>query len=81
MFLSSLVTKRLNLRSRYIELSLLQRTNTCFPSDVDVKEEGYFMAAIDLSMATRRNFKIDPVKGCPDYRPDIYRKLNEIFKK
>ena len=48
-----------------------------YAGDVDVKEEGYFMAAIDLSMATRRNFKIDPVKGCPDYRPDIYRKLNE----
>lgn len=48
-----------------------------YAGDVDAKEEGYFMAAVDLSMATRRNFKIDPVKGCPDYRPDIYKKLNE----
>ncbi len=48
-----------------------------YAGDVDAKEETYFMAPIDLSMAARRNFKVDPVKGCPDYRPDIYKKLNE----
>lgn len=48
-----------------------------YAGDVDWKEEGYVIAAVDLSLATRRNFKIDPVKGCPDYRPDIYKKLNE----
>ena len=48
-----------------------------YAGDVDMREEGYAMAAIDLTLATRRNFKVDPVKGCPDYRPDIYKKLNE----
>lgn len=48
-----------------------------YAGDVNRKEEGYAMAALDLSLAARRNFKIDPVKGCPDYRPDIYKNLNE----
>lgn len=48
-----------------------------YAGDVDAKEETYFMAPIDLTLATRRNFKIDPVKGCPDFRPDVYKKLNE----
>ncbi|MCD8346775.1 MAG: carbon-nitrogen hydrolase family protein [Lachnospiraceae bacterium] len=47
--------------------------------DVDDKEEGVFLAAIDLSLASRRNFKVDPIKNCPDYRPDIYKKLNEML--
>lgn len=48
-----------------------------YAGDVDDNEEGFCIATIDLSLATRRNFKVDPVKGCPDYRPDIYQKLNE----
>lgn len=48
-----------------------------YAGNVDAKEETYFMAPLDLTLAARRNFKVDPVKGCPDYRPDIYKKLNE----
>jgi predicted amidohydrolase len=48
-----------------------------YAGDVNNKEEGFLMATLDLTLATRRNFKIDPVKGCPDFRPDIYKKLNE----
>ncbi len=48
-----------------------------YGGDVDALDEGFFMATIDLTLASRRNFKLDPVKGCPDYRPDIYKKLNE----
>lgn len=48
-----------------------------YAGDVDDKEEGVSLATIDLTLAFRRNFKIDPVKGVPDYRPDLYIKLNE----
>ena len=66
MFLSSLVTKRLNLRSRYIELSLLQRTNTCFPSDVDVKEARK-VASYALKVALRGSTnKIVTIKRVSD---------------
>ena len=66
MFLSTLVTKRLNLRSRYIELSLLQRTNTCFPSDVDVKEARK-VASYALKVALRGSTnKIVTIKRVSD---------------
>lgn len=38
MFLSSLVINKLNLKSRYIELSLLQRANSILPSKTDINE-------------------------------------------
>lgn len=37
-YLSSLVTKELGYKTRYIELSLLQRANSIIPSSVDLKE-------------------------------------------
>ena len=37
-YLSNLVNEKLNIKTRYIELSLLQRANTIFPSFVDIKE-------------------------------------------
>lgn len=48
-----------------------------YAGDIDNFEEGIVMSTIDLSLASRRNFKVDPVKGCPDYRPDVYVKMNE----
>lgn len=37
-FLSSLISKELGYKTRYIELSLLQRANSIIPSRVDIKE-------------------------------------------
>ena len=37
-YLSSLATKELGYKTRYIELSLLQRANSIIPSSVDLKE-------------------------------------------
>lgn len=48
-----------------------------YAGDIDHKEETICMATIDLSLAGRRNFKVDSLTGYPDYRPDIYKKLNE----
>ena len=44
---------------------------------MDSEEEKVFMETIDLSLATRRNFKVDSITGRPDYRPDLYIKLNQ----
>lgn len=52
-----------------------------YSGDIDWREEGIALSSIDLTLASRRNFKVDPVKGCPDYRPDIYKKLNEKLLK
>ena len=48
-----------------------------YAGDVDSEEEKVFMETIDLSLATRRNFKVDSITGRPDYRPDLYIKLNQ----
>lgn len=52
-----------------------------FAGSVDNMEEEIVIATIDLSQAARRIFKVDPIKGCPDFRPDIYRKMNEELLK
>ena len=53
-------------QSRYIELSLLQRTNACFPSDVDVKEARK-VASYALKVALRGSTnKIVTIKRVSD---------------
>lgn len=38
-------------------------------------EENIYMETVDLSLANRMVFKINPLNGDADYRPDIYREL------
>ena len=40
-------------------------------------EENIYMETVDLSIANRSIFKINPLNGTPDYRPEIYKKLCE----
>lgn len=40
-------------------------------------EENIYMETVDLSIANRAIFKVNPLNGDPDYRPDIYRRLCE----
>lgn len=48
-----------------------------YAGDVNSMEEKIFMETIDLSLAARRNFKVDQITGRPDYRPELYIKLNQ----
>lgn len=38
-------------------------------------EENIYMETVDLSIANRSIYKVNPLNGNPDYRPDIYREF------
>lgn len=48
-----------------------------YAGEYEYKEEELIMATVDLSQAHHSIYKVDPLKMCPDYRPDVYIKMNE----
>lgn len=47
--------------------------------DIDLCEPELLIATVDLSVGSRMIFNRNPFSGRPDYRPDIYKKLNELL--
>jgi len=47
-----------------------------YAGSVDICEEDIFIATLDLTLASRNIFKINPITGTTDYRPDVYFELN-----
>ncbi len=48
-----------------------------YAGEYDFRQENLIMATVDLSQVQHSLFKVDPLKNCPDYRPDVYLKMNQ----
>lgn len=48
-----------------------------YAGEYDNLQEELLMATVDLGQSLHSIFKVDPLKNVPDYRPDVYIKLNE----
>ena len=79
-YLSNLVNEKLNIKTRYIELSLLQRANAIFPSFVDIKEAQKCAAFALKSALNGHSSKIVTFKRVSSSPYKIKYELDDIEK-